>query len=43
MPKEQEAFNKNNLRWFDILGDDCAWGGGLRRSKQGIWTYNVDS
>ncbi len=31
------------LTWYDIIGDECAWAGNLKRSKQGKWTYNVDS
>ena len=33
---------KNELTWFDILGDDCAWAGNVSRSKDGIWNYKVD-
>ncbi len=43
---KRELFIKlkqGNLTWFEILGDECSWGGNLHRTKQGVWTYNVDS
>ena len=33
----------NKLKWIDIIGDECAWAGNLKRSKKGIWSFNVDS
>ncbi len=39
----RKKFQQNTLTWFDLLGDYCAWGGGLKRSANGIWTYIVNS
>jgi hypothetical protein len=43
MTDDFKKLEKNELTWFEILGDYCAWGGGLKRSKSGIWTYIVNS
>ena len=43
MSHELQRLEKNELTWLEIVGDYCAWGGGLKRSKKGIWTYIVNS
>ncbi len=43
MSRELQKLKQNKLTWFEILGDYCAWGGGLHRSSKGIWTYIVNS